>query len=165
MRRFKAVDKVRQKNLEVKFPRIVDLVVADPMPEQYEYLTISIFDHWLSSEEADDLLSEVGADEQSRRNASFNRFNEIMIKNTEVLLVSLCGIRGSKVRFKEFTFIDAKRAYLAQSGRQVYTVALPALGAVYFEGFDDTNHFFLNEPDSKGQIEDWAEQAGLYVLQ
>ncbi|MFD2204965.1 hypothetical protein [Kiloniella antarctica] len=162
MRNLINVHKARQKSLESQFPDLLLLACVEPA-EDYEYLAVSIFDRWLGEELSLKLLHNVEEKEQKRRDEMLDQFNEILIANTEILTFRF-NTRKSKPQFKAFTSEQSKHEYLRHTDSPMYMVVLPEINAVYFEGWDDTNVFYLREHSTKKKIQNWANEVGLHCL-
>ena len=169
MRRFSVLNKNAQMELRNKFPDLDKLVAVEDTSE-YTYLAVSVFDRWLGHEDSIKLLSDVSAEEQRTRDSKFIKFAEKLVSNTEVLNFTFKG-RWNKAlpSFRKFTSHKAKVDYLMCTPHNVdsshfYKVVLPELDAVYFESWDDTNVFYLRNPEKVAQIEVWANECGLHCL-
>lgn len=164
MRKFLNVSKQRQKILENQFPNLIDLAQVNETKE-YTYLAVSIFDHWLTREESMELLGDLDANEIERRASIFDKFNQLLSEQTEVLTFRFRGINGDKPKFKSFVSQEAQSSYLRQTDMGMYQAVLPELKAVYFEGYDDTNAFYLQDLSAKSFIESCANKVGLHCLE
>ncbi|MBU77784.1 MAG: hypothetical protein CMK63_12415 [Pseudoalteromonadaceae bacterium] len=164
MRRFLNVSKQRQKELEAQFPNLIDLVQVNETTE-YTYLAVSIFDHWLTREESMDLLADLDRNEIERRTSIFDEFNQLLLEKTEVLTFRFRGMNGDKPKFKSFVSKQAQSSYIRQTDMGMYKTVLPELNAVYFEGYDDTNIFYLQDLTVKSFIESCASKVGLHCLE
>ncbi len=164
MNKFINVCRARQENLRNLFPDLAKLEAVDETP-LYQYLAVSVFNHWLSCDEAEDLLSTVTEEEQKRRNRLFELFNDKIIQSTEVLHFVRRGNRRNFYKFRDFTSSQALIDYLHPTSSQRYSVVLPQLKMVYFEGWDDTNVFYLLDCSHKNLLKKWAEEVGLYTLE
>ncbi|WP_253040000.1 hypothetical protein [Pseudoalteromonas sp. Ps84H-4] len=164
MRRFLNVSKQRQKELEAQFPNLIDLVQVNETTE-YTYLAVSIFDHWLTREESMDLLADLDRNEIERRTSIFDEFNQLLLEKTEVLTFRFRGMNGDKPKFKSFVSKQAQSSYIRQTDMGMYKTLLPELNAVYFEGYDDTNIFYLQDLTVKSFIESCASKVGLHCLE
>jgi hypothetical protein len=142
MRKFLNVSKQRQKVLEAQFPKLIDLSQVNETKE-YTYLAVSIFDHWLTREESMELLGDLDVNEIERRASLFDKFNQLLSEQTEVLTFRCRGINGDKPKFKSFISQEAQSSYLRQTDTGMYRAVLHEFKAVYFEGYDDTNVFCL----------------------
>jgi hypothetical protein len=115
-------------------------------------------------------LSDVSIDEQQTRDAKFTQFAKKLIENTEVINFTFKGRWANALpQFRLFTSHQAKERYLLCTPHNLdsshfFKVVLPELDAVYFESWDDTNVFYLRNPKYAKQIEQWANECGLYRL-
>ena len=164
MRNIIGVEKKRQIALEDQFPNLLSLVQGEP-PEEYIYLAVSVFDHWLNYEESMELLNMPEREEIERRCHMFDSFNKLLIENTNIYTFRFKGRKKTSPLFKRFTSQSSKYNYLKQKDMGEYKVVLPDFGAAYFEGYDDTNIFYLTDLSIKPTIEMWAKQTGLYCLE
>ncbi|MCO7251995.1 hypothetical protein NH454_19410 [Pseudoalteromonas sp. Ps84H-4] len=158
------MSKQRQKELEAQFPNLIDLVQVNETTE-YTYLAVSIFDHWLTREESMDLLADLDRNEIERRTSIFDEFNQLLLEKTEVLTFRFRGMNGDKPKFKSFVSKQAQSSYIRQTDMGMYKTLLPELNAVYFEGYDDTNIFYLQDLTVKSFIESCASKVGLHCLE
>jgi len=169
MRKFLALENQAQKALRDKFPEL-DKLIAVEETDSYTYMTISVFDRWLGSEDSDKYLSDVSEKEQDERDSKFIAFSKKLIDNTEVLNFTFKGRWSNALpQFRKFTSHAAKKSYLMCTPHNVdsshfYKAVLPELEAVYFESWDDTNVFYLRNIKHAGQIEKWANECGLHRL-
>ena len=164
MRKFLNVSKQRQKVLEAQFPKLLDLAQVNETKE-YTYLAVSIFDHWLTQEESMELLGDLDENEIEYRASMFDKFNQLLSEQTEVLTFRFRGINGDKPKFKSFLSQEAQSSYFRQTDMGMYQAVLPEFNAVYFEGYDDTNVFYLRDLSVKSFIESCANKVGLHCLE
>ncbi|ODB33487.1 hypothetical protein BB427_22230 [Pseudoalteromonas sp. BMB] len=164
MRKFLNVSKQRQKALEKQFPNLIDLAQVNEM-KGYTYLAISIFDHLLTRDESIELWGGLDTNEIIRRASKFETFNQLLSEQTEILTFRFRGLRGDKPKFKSFLSQQVQSSYLRQTDIGMYQVVLPELNAVYFEGYDDTNVIYLQDPSVRPIIESCAEKVGLHCLE
>ena len=169
MRRFRNLAQSQQSGLRAQFPDI-DKVLAVEETDNYSYLAVSVFDHWLDQGEANRLLSNVSNCEQKLRDEKFDQLSRIIISTTDVYNFTIKG-KGAKssIVFREFTSDKFKEEYMMSASNYVssnlfFHVALPELGALYFESWDDTNVFYLRNDDHKDLIKSWANKCGLFCL-
>jgi hypothetical protein len=151
------------------FPEL-DKVVAVEDTDKYRFMAVSVFDHWLSEEESNQLLSDVSEEEQMLRDQKFDLFSNKIIQSTEVINFTFKG-RWTKSRpvFRKFTSESSKKDYMKSASNFVgsqffFKVALPEFEALYFENWDDTNIFYLRNENHASLIETWANECGLYRL-
>lgn len=163
MSKFLNVPKRRQKELQAQFPDLLKLWACEET-DKYHYLAISIFDHWLTNDECDDLLVNIGDSEQSRRNCLFDRFNELLITKTEILHITQRGSYRPYPKFREFISRQAAQQCLNHTSTQRYGVVLPEFGVVYFESYDDTNALYFRDMKHQSKFKDWAQQVGLNYI-
>ncbi len=78
MQHFKIVDESLEKELLSIFQNI-DKVLDMEETETYTQISISVFNHWLSEEEAFEQLNQVPAKEQQKRDAKHFIFSKLLI--------------------------------------------------------------------------------------
>ncbi|TLU61360.1 hypothetical protein FE810_15220 [Thalassotalea litorea] len=164
MRKFVGVDKKEQLALRKQFPQLLPLIKGETTPE-YTLLAISIFDHWLNDEECMEFLHMPQLGEIERRCLVFDQFNKLLMERSSILAFRFKGRIKSLPSFKKFSSSGVKYSYMKQTSMGKYKVILPDFDAVYFEGYDDTNIFFLKDLSVKPIIEKLAEKVGLYCLE
>ncbi|MEF8769968.1 MAG: hypothetical protein ABTS16_00465 [Candidatus Accumulibacter phosphatis] len=159
----------RQSELRLQYPWLKEVHEGE-RPKRVQVLSVTVFDHWLSREEACDLLENISPAEQARRDALHAKFCALLVASTTVFSFVFRRRQKDRLVFREFTSASALANYCSPRGgrmlghRQFY-VALPELDCVFYESWDDTNHFFFTKPTAMGAISEWATQSGLYVLQ
>jgi hypothetical protein len=177
MRKFVNVNKNRQQALSKKFPDIENLG-CDDQTEKYEFVAITVFDHWLTRDEAEKSFgSQISKEDQEKRNSSFMRFRELLFNETEVLTYRCKGKgRNEFVSFKAFTSINAGLEYTYPTISNVgfhkaggphgrfFQVVLPSIDAVYRENYDDTNLLYYKNKSTLEVIEKLTEACGLFCL-
>lgn len=159
---------LRQEELRRQFPWLRDLI-EDKRPDHVQVISVTVFDHWLSRDEASALLENVPPFEQDRRDALHASFCKSLVATTQVLSFVFRGRRDERLVFREFTSKNALERYCTPHGGRTlghrqFQVALPELHCVFLESWDDTNHFFFTEPTAINHIQQLAEKCGLYVL-
>jgi hypothetical protein len=151
-----------------QFPWLKDLI-EDERPDHVQVLSVSVFDHWLSRNEACELLENVPLSEQQRRDALHAKFCAALVKEASVLSFVFRGRKDDRLVFRKFkSTYDLERYCTPHGGRTLkhrqFHVVLPDLKCVFLESWDDTNHFFFNEPAAVSLIQRLAASSGLYVL-
>lgn len=167
-RRLLNLPEKRQAELRLQFPWLKD-VHRRERPAEVQVLSVSIFDHWLTPEEDCDLLHDVSPTEQSRRDTLHANFCNLLVTNTSVLSFVFRGQKRDKLVFRRFASSVALSKYCTPHGAKTlrhreFCVALPELDCVFYEGWDDTSHFFFTKPTAVDVISEWALQSGLYLL-
>lgn len=168
MRLLRNVPRERQKELELVFPWLHSVHQNDNMTANM--LSVSVFDHWLSREEACALLENVPIEEQQRRNALHADFCARIARETEVLAFTFRRIRRDRLVFRSFTSCAPLSAYFTPNGGTAskyrkFHVVLPELRCAYYESWDDTNHFYFAKGEDMNRIIDWVKESGLHVLE
>jgi len=169
MRRFKNLEKHRQKELTLQFPDLYKLTCVEETPH-YKYLAISVFDHWLGCEEAIELIDNAPMKEQLKRNEALYLFSQKLVAETEIINFKFCGTR-SKVSplFRAFTSEKAKVDYLyptlSDPNKPFFQIVLPELSIVLYESWDATNVLYLRDKSVEDSIKKWASECGVYCLE
>lgn len=165
----------RQTELNQKFTWLRKLHI-DEAENDVKTISVSVFDHWLTRGEDRQLLENVSPVEQARRNAMHANFCSKLVAETEVVYFVLRGRKYDKVIFKKFTSQKALSEYCTPNGGKSldhhkfhishchFNVVLPQLECVFYEGWDDTNHFHFRSQLCLSAISEWATKSGLYVL-
>lgn len=167
-RRIVNLPKFRQRDLANQFPWLIEVDHND-RPEDVQVLSVSVFDHWLSREEACEKLENVQADEQARRNALLADFCSRVIATTEVVSFAQRGRQSRRIIFRRFLSKDVISEYCRPHGGRIFghrhfRVVLPELRCAFYEGWDDTYHFFFTRSDIAEAALGWARQSGVYLL-
>ncbi len=175
MRKLLNLPRARQFELNKQFSWLRSLHIGEP-ENDVQTISVSVFDHWLTRNEAGQMLENVTPAEHTRRNALHKDFCSKLVTETEVLNFVLSGRNYDKVLFRKFTSQKALSEYCTPNGgssldrgrfhvcHRHFNVAIPQLECVFYEGWDYTNHsHFTNEHCLKA-ISEWATKSGLFVL-
>ena len=167
-RRLQNLPASRQAELRLMFPWLKHVHEAE-RPTDVQVLSVSVFDHWLSREEACEFLENVSSIEQARRNALHADFCALLVASTPVLSFVFLRRKHDRLVFREFLSKEALSRYCMPNGGRTlkhrhFYVALPELDCVFYESWDDTNHFFFTNPRAMNSITSWAQKSGLHVL-
>lgn len=167
-RRLLNVPRHRQQELAARFAWLPRVHENEKGPE-VQVISVSVFDHWLSPEEACQLLEAVSPDERKRRDTLMESFCKRMIAETEVLSYVLRGRKKDRFVFRTFNSRDALTAYCRPNGgsslgHREWHVVLPELACAFLESWDDTCHFFFVSPGIEQKARHWAAQSGVHIL-
>lgn len=167
-RRIVNVPRTRQRDLAVQFPWLMD-VDNNEKDVDVQILSVTIFDHWLTREEACEKLENVPADEQARRDVLLADFCSRMIAATEVLSFVQRGRQCRRINFRRFLSKEVISEYCTPNGGRIFGhrhfhVVLPELGCAFYESWDHTYHFFFTRSDIATAARAWASQSGVYLL-
>ena len=158
-RRFQNLPHAQQTILRRQFAWLLAVHDAQPLPPGVSGLAVSVFDHWLSEDEAREHLAHVPPAEQARRDGLHARFAQLVLAQTEALTYVWRGRRKDRAVFRRFTDVEAPR-----TGQRPFRLVLPAWQAVFLEGWDDTHSVFSTSPETVQQVKDCAAACGLFVL-
>lgn len=144
-------------------------LIEDERPDHVQVLSVSVFDHWLSREEACELLEDVPPFEQKRRDALHADFCKALVTATFALSFTFRGRKDNRLIFRKFTSETALVNYCTPHGARTlkhrqFQIALPDLDCVFLESWDDTNHIFFTETTAIPLVQRLARENGLYVL-
>src|SRR4051812_34556328 len=89
----------RQEALRRQFPWLKELI-EDERPDHVQIVSVTIFDHWLSREEACALLENVPPNEQSRRDALHANFCRMLVATTPAFSFVFRGRRDDRLVFR-----------------------------------------------------------------
>ena len=167
MRRLRNEARTRQQELRSIYPWLRSIQEGENASIQL--LSISVFDHWLTEEEASSLLVNVPTIEQQRRDRLHADFCARIARETEVLSFAFRSRRKDRLVFRSFASGASLSAYFTPYGGRTlghaaFQVALPELRCAYFESWDDTNHFYFADTARMARVTEWARQADLHML-
>lgn len=170
MRRLVNLPENLQAKLRCQYPWLKAVAWNEQHPKNLQGMAITVFDHWLSRNEADELLENVPPDEQVDRDARHAKFCALLVAETPVLSFRLSRRKHDRAIFRRFTSPEALYEYCTPNGGQTFghrqfQVVLPELGCVFFESWDDTHHFYFTNSAALGPIYKWAGQCGLHLLE
>lgn len=167
-RRIVNVSKTNQTVLADQFHWLMDVDLNEHSAD-IQILSVSVFDHWLSREEACEKLENVPANEQARRDALLADFCYRMSAGTGVLSFVQRGRQFRHILFRRFVSKEVLSEYCRPDGGKVFGhrhfhVVLPEHGCVFYESWDDTYHFLFKCSDIEDAARVWADQSGVYLL-
>ncbi|MDD4928788.1 MAG: hypothetical protein PHP85_05870 [Gallionella sp.] len=160
MRRFRNVPQQQQKALRSQFSwlgRVHDTQAAPGV----QRLSISVFDHWLLEDEALHLLDHVGPEEQQARDNKHANAIRLLTDQFAGLDFVFRGRLKQQPCFREALLPVEFRSNFSQPR---FRFAFTQLGAIYYEGYDDTWHLYFTSRDSVEPVCVAAKAAGLFVL-
>jgi len=168
MRRFKNVKTEKKIQLDKEFSNILK-TYGDDTSGKYECLTISVFDHCLSLEEAIEQIDNVSKNDEKSHDNKLFEFCKKFTLNEECYLVKLKGMDKSKVTYREFTSTTARnetlrpQSYLASNVYR-FVLVLPELESVYFEGWDFTHHLYYKNEEKLKHFMRIMKENDLYII-
>jgi len=167
MRRLLNVSRNRQQELQSIYPWLHS--VHEKEDTDVQMLFVSVFDHWLTREEACDLLERVPPNEQSRRDVLHANFCARVVRETETLYFIFRRRHQNLLVFRRFTSNAPLLAYCTPHGGRTlghrqFHVALPELRCAFYEHWDDTNIFYFTDSIGMQRIAEWASDCGLHIL-
>lgn len=166
---FITFDQNSQERLLEVFPDLLK-VTSGVEGHGYKMLSISVFDHWLTPEEAACLLQGVSTDIDSQRKSSHYCLSKKITTTLDAVTFKIenSGTKPYPV-FVGFKSPAAAYKYVKPgdyniSDRFYFKLAIPNLRCIYFEGSDYTNHLYYQQESEISAILEFAEQCGLFVL-
>lgn len=176
-RRLFNVPRVRQDALSTQFSWLPSIELGET-PSGVHMLWVSVFEHWLSREDACSLLENTPSEEIWRRRQLLKRFCEEMVSSTEVLSFAMRGHCKHRPVFRAFRSKEETSNYCKPNGSEMFhyprrcgfrhrhfRVALPEFGCTFNESWDDTYHFYFTSPGIKEAALEWTRRSGVYILQ
>ena len=170
MRRLLNLPDIRQAELRRQYPWLRAVAWnEDDLPRHLNAMAVTVFDHWLTRDEANELLENVSPEVQENRTARHAKFCALLIAATPVLSFAFRRRAHDRTTFRKFNSSEALSKYCTPNGGQTlrhrhFQVVLPELSCAFFEGWDDTHHFYFNNLASIDLIQEWAGQCGLHLL-
>lgn len=167
-RHFLSLPREQQRLLQAQFPELLELAEEGAAKGFYQ-LAVSVFDHWLSAEEAIAEIDEVSLGSQQGNNAKLAAFARHLASRNQCYLVKFKGRYRKQVVFKEFVSQEKRDRWLTPLPHDVgdnwrFLLVFPQLEMVYFEGSDFTHHIYLKEKNGQRVIGAAAADAGVYLL-
>jgi hypothetical protein len=168
MRRFYNVSRQKQKELEKLFPHTSGMSEND---ETYGFkvCSISIFDHWLTDDDACAELNDVSVLLAQERDDKLHKFCNMLTAETEAFLIKHKGRYKSKSIFKTFSSklgreLSLNPLHFMRFNQSRFTLALPLMNILYFESWDFTHHLWYKSSEDLVLIKKIAKASGVYVL-
>ncbi len=168
MRRFKNLPKNKQLELNSQFSKL-RLLYECRESKAYKHLCVSVFDHWLSRDEAIKEIDNVTILDQRKRDHKLHDFCVKLAENYESYLVKPKGRTKSRYTFREFTSSNALTNVLQPLPYNVgdkwrFTLVLPSIGVVYFEASDFTHYIYYKDYALLSSLEKLIKVNELHIL-
>ena len=169
MRNFKNVSLTKQKALSEAFPELLNFYVCTEVAD-YKQVSVSVFDHWLSQEEAIKRIDNSSSIQCDNNNELLHKFIVSLAQSTETYVVKLRGRNtDKKATFREFTShsgmvnsLIPKHHFSADTHR--FVLVLPQLNLVYFESSDFTHHIYFKREEDLESVSKLANENGLSII-
>ena len=166
------ISELELKKINQRFPELKKLIEGeDSFIESgiYKKVFISVFDHWLSHEEADNLIYiDEDLEELKSRRQKFKAFIEGVYNQTE--LYTWRYKRHYRLHIQKPTSLedifrqcDFENLW-SHSGRR-FSFLLPEYSAVYAEEWDWTNIIWYTDKEKIKPLLTEAKKVGLYILE
>ena len=158
----------QQRELTHQFPQLFDLMESYEAVG-YKSISVSIFDHWLTTDEAIKLLDGLSIEEQDIRDSKHLRLSRLLVENLSVYEFHFIGKKRDLLRFSSFTsrrhaLLVVKPEGRFSNGLSFFRLAFPDIKAAYIEGYDDTNTLFYRDGALIKEFLSWVKKAGLNVI-
>ena len=168
MKHFRNVSSEKQIGLQNQFSAIDDLF-DDFDKYGYQRASISVYDHWLTREEAEEELDKVPNIKQQAHNIRLHKFCCTLTDEISAYLVKFKGRYKSKVVFKEFLSTPGREKSLIPleynyGDKWRFVLVFPSLDLLYFEGSDFTHTFYYKDLEQIKPIAEIAKRHGVHVL-
>jgi len=167
MRKLRNIDKSLTKEILTILPHIQNVTFTDdPVPIIYEQAYITVFDHWLTINEAN---NEITHRPNDIYNKQLHEFANNLFKDYVSYFVKFKGIKKEVINFKVVTSDKAAHELLQPthhlaSGQFRYILAIPELEIIYFEGCDYTHHVYYKSESKLSFVIELAKKYDLHVL-
>jgi len=156
---FKKVTKQKENEINNLFPTLQDLII-DYIDTGFNYLGITVFDHWLTQDEA---IKELDSNSlELKRDKQLFNLNKELQNKFEVYFVKIRGRRKEKVVYRHirnFKCLEGGYNGYDCGNRGIYI--LPKLKAIYIEGYDHTYHLYYLD---KVLIDDFLKLVDEHIL-
>jgi len=140
---FKKVTKEKENEINKLFPTIQDFIIDD-IDTGFNYFGITIFDHWLTQDEAiKELDSNISKSLELQRDKQLFNLNKELQNKFELYFVKIRGRRKDKVVYRHirnFKCLEPGYHGYGWTNRAIYV--LPKIKAIYIEGYDHTYHLY-----------------------
>jgi len=162
MRVFRTISKKKHNELVELFP-VLDTDEYEKLDE-WNFLAITVFDHWLSRDDAIRYIDNCTSDEQKHFDCKWEKFNELLASDLSPYLVKYRSL--GRVVFKEpkSTGLLVKRLGLINESQPFITLVLPEQRAVYEQYYDNTHLLYFESQDKIEPLLNIIEKSGLYAL-
>lgn len=158
-----------QKALRNKYFYLYDLECGEKIPI-LSGVAISVFDHWLSEDESTDMLINNSIEEVGQRVEKHRSFSQFLVGNYSCLTYKFKGKLNHRIAvFKKFTSLESAKSIVDPEvknlcNRYKFSLVIPELNALYFEGSDYTNYLYSDSFDGLSVLLNKAKELGLYSL-
>ncbi len=170
-RRFISLPSLVQKELQHQYQHLHDALVGmyDGEDTCIKSTSVSVFDHWLSPNEATAMLQDVTSSMQNEYNSRLHKFVCLLSDSYECYLVLYKGRYSTRITYRKFTSDNARFKTLLPSDYRVpdkdrFKFVIPQLGIIYFEGCDFTHNFHFSDESVLKLISTYAKEAEVYLI-
>ncbi|UPW17325.1 hypothetical protein M0C34_13860 [Agarivorans sp. TSD2052] len=161
MRVFRTISKKKHDELVGIFP-VLDTDEYGKL-EEWDFVAVTVFDHWLHRDDAIRYIDNRTLDEQKYFDCKWAKFNELLASELNPYLVKYRS--AGRVVFKEPKSIELLTKRLDLTKNQSFiTLAFPEQRAVYEQHYDDTHLLYFECHDNLKPLLELIEKSGLYTL-
>lgn len=167
MRRFKNISKKRNKELGILYKDYFDVFHKET--KKYKRVDISLFDHWLSQDEAENIIDKATAEFCNYGNNLLLSYSLSILDSTEMYLVKIKGKHRQYLSFKCFTSKEAAIDILSSDHQPKHSkyevvLAIPEAHCLYLLGSDFTYQLFFSDVKKIEFLLDLARLNRLHIL-
>lgn len=169
MRKFKRLNKAESSRLNSLFPGIGRLYLKEETCD-YKHLSISVFDHWLTQEEARKEIDHLTAEKERSNDKKLHDFCCVLASENECYLIKRLGIRKDEVTFRSFISQQSCQECLepmaynsGSNGR--FVLAFPEIECIYFEDWDFTHHIYYKNSEKLIGLREQVAKHEVYILE
>lgn len=134
-----------------------------------EQVSVSVFDHWLSFDEAIAQLSDIDVSIQYEYNRKLHTFACLLSNSFECYLVKHKGRYSNNVTYRKFSSDKAREDTLWPLDYRVPTrhrfeLIIPELDAIYYEDDDFTHHIYFAKGNKSHKFTELLKKSDLHLL-
>ncbi|WP_415882899.1 hypothetical protein [Neptuniibacter sp. QD34_54] len=171
-RKFINLPKSKQQSLRHEFAthfEALDTYYDTGESESVEWISVTVFDHWLSLDEAILNLDKARDETRKAYDEKLYTFICLLTSQFEAFLVKKLGRYNEKLTFREFTSKEGRKSTLILSDyrcgeRARFSFVIPSLGILYFEGSDFTHHIYFKDVNALETIRPLVDRCKLFLL-
>ncbi len=161
MRAFRTISKKKLNELVGIFS-VLDTDEYEKL-EEWNFVAITVFDHWLNRDDAIRYIDNRTLDEQKHFDCKWAKFNKLIASDLKPYLVKYRSV--GRVIFKEPKSIELLTKRLDLTKNQSFiTIAFPEQRAVYEQYYDDTHLLYFECHDKVKPLLEIIEKSGLHAL-
>ena len=156
---FSSIRYIKKVSLEI------DKLIEDEGGLGYKKLVISVFSHWLTAKEANELLDNIPNNIERTRTIKLQQFIISLCKKFDCYLI-VDNVKRQVPKYKKVIQkeqIKVSHSRIPNSDRII--LIIPELRVVYFENCDFTHYFYYQDKKLLYRFENLVKKKGLYLIQ